>query len=77
MAVVIQEICGTEDDGYYFPTLSGVARSLNFYPIGDERPEDGIANIALGLGKLVVEGESRSVSRRPTRNTCCNSRPRS
>ncbi|MDE5945217.1 MAG: phosphoenolpyruvate synthase [Rikenella sp.] len=56
MAVVIQEICGTEDDGYYFPTLSGVARSLNFYPIGDERPEDGIANIALGLGKLVVEG---------------------
>lgn len=56
MAVVIQEICGTEDNGYYFPTLSGVARSLNFYPIGDERPEDGIANIAFGLGKLVVEG---------------------
>lgn len=56
MAVVIQEICGTEDEGYYFPTLSGVARSLNFYPIGDERPEDGIANIAFGLGKLVVEG---------------------
>lgn len=56
MGVVIQEICGTEDEGYYFPTLSGVARSLNFYPIGDERPEDGIANIALGLGKLVVEG---------------------
>lgn len=56
MAVVIQEICGTEDGGYYFPTLSGVARSLNFYPIGDERPEEGIANIAFGLGKIVVEG---------------------
>lgn len=56
MAVVIQEICGTEQDGYYFPTFSGVARSLNFYPIGDEKPEDGIANIAFGLGKLVVEG---------------------
>lgn len=56
MAVVIQEICGTPDDGYYFPTLSGVARSLNFYPIGDERPEEGIVNIAFGLGKLVVDG---------------------
>lgn len=56
MAVVIQEVCGTEDQGYFFPTVSGVARSLNFYPIGEEKPEDGIANIALGLGKLVVEG---------------------
>ncbi|MCC8088137.1 MAG: phosphoenolpyruvate synthase [Rikenellaceae bacterium] len=56
MAVVIQEVCGTEDQGYFFPTISGVARSLNFYPIGDEKPEDGIANIAIGLGKLVVEG---------------------
>ncbi len=56
MAVVIQEICGTEDGGYFFPTVSGVARSINFYPIGEEKPEDGVANIALGLGKLVVEG---------------------
>lgn len=56
MAVVIQEICGTEQDGFFFPTISGVARSINFYPIGDEKPHDGIANIALGLGKLVVEG---------------------
>lgn len=56
MGVVIQEICGTADAGYYFPTISGVARSINFYPIGDERAEDGIVNIALGLGKLVVEG---------------------
>lgn len=56
MAVVIQEICGTEQDGYYFPTISGVARSLNFYPIGDEKPEEGVCNIVLGMGKMVVEG---------------------
>ena len=56
MAVIIQEVCGTEDQGYFFPTLSGVARSLNFYPIGDETPEDGIVNVAFGLGKLVVDG---------------------
>ncbi len=56
MAVIIQEVCGTEDNGYFFPTASGVARSINFYPIGDERPEDGVVNMALGLGKLVVEG---------------------
>lgn len=56
MGVVIQEICGTEQDGYYFPTLSGVARSINYYPIGDETPEQGVCNIALGLGKAVVEG---------------------
>ena len=56
MAVVIQEVCGTEQDGLYFPTCSGVARSINYYPIGDERPEDGVCNIAMGLGKLVVDG---------------------
>ena len=56
MAIIIQEVCGTEDNGYFFPTISGVARSINFYPIGDEKPEDGIANIAFGLGKLVVDG---------------------
>ena len=57
MAIVIEEICGSEDKGYYFPTLSGVARSLNFYPIGYERAEDGIAKVAFGLGKAVVDGE--------------------
>lgn len=56
MGIVIQEVCGSEDNGYFFPTLSGVARSLNFYPIGDEKPQDGIVNLAFGLGKLVVEG---------------------
>lgn len=56
MAVIIQEVCGTEQQGLYFPTLSGVARSINCYPIGDEAPEEGICNIAMGLGKLVVDG---------------------
>ena len=57
MAVVIQRVCGTEDKGYYFPTMSGVARSINYYPIGHEKAEDGIVNMAFGLGKLVVDGE--------------------
>ncbi|MBQ9137966.1 MAG: phosphoenolpyruvate synthase [Alistipes sp.] len=57
MAIVLQEICGSEDRGYFFPTLSGVARSLNFYPIGYERAEEGVAKVAFGLGKAVVDGE--------------------
>ena len=56
MAVVIQSICGTEHDGLYYPMLSGVARSVNYYPIGNEKPEDGIVNLAFGLGKTVVDG---------------------
>ena len=56
MAVILQEVCGTMDNGYYFPTISGVARSLNLYPIEDEKPEEGIVNLAFGLGKLVVDG---------------------
>jgi CheY-like chemotaxis protein len=56
MAVVIQSICGSEHDGLYYPMLSGVARSVNFYPIGNERPEDGIVDMAFGLGKTVVDG---------------------
>ena len=57
MAIILQEICGSEEDGCWFPTLSGVARSLNFYPIGYERPEEGIVKLAYGLGKTVVDGE--------------------
>lgn len=57
MAIVLQEICGTEDQGYFFPTLSGVARSVNFYPLGYEKPEDGVAKLAFGLGKAVVDGD--------------------
>lgn len=56
MAVILQEICGTADSGYFFPTISGVARSVNFYPLENEKPEDGIVDMALGLGKLVVDG---------------------
>ena len=56
MAVIIQEVCGTEQDGLWFPTCSGVARSINYYPIGDEQPADGVCNVAMGLGKLVVDG---------------------
>ena len=56
MAVVVQSICGSEHDGLYYPMLSGVARSVNFYPIGNEKPQDGIVNLAFGLGKTVVDG---------------------
>ena len=57
MAIVLQEVCGEEENGFYFPTISGVARSINFYPVGKEKPEDGIVKIAYGLGKAVVDGE--------------------
>ena len=57
MAIILQEICGAEDNGFFFPTISGVARSINFYPVGHERAEDGIAKLAYGLGKAVVDGE--------------------
>ena len=56
MAVVIQEAVGAEHNGRFYPNMSGVARSLNFYPIGNEKAEDGIADIALGLGKYIVDG---------------------
>ena len=56
MAVVVQSICGSDHDGLYYPMMSGVARSVNFYPIGSEKPEDGIVNVAFGLGKTVVDG---------------------
>ena len=56
MAIVLQEVVGNTYGNRFYPTISGVARSLNFYPIGEEKPEDGIANIALGLGKYIVDG---------------------
>ncbi len=57
MAVLIQEVCGTEENGYFFPTLSGVARSQNLYPLGYEKMEEGVCNMVMGLGKAVVDGE--------------------
>ena len=56
MAVILQEVVGKQYDGRYYPNISGVLRSLNYYPIGDERAEDGIASLALGLGKYIVDG---------------------
>ncbi len=56
MAVIIQDICGTAHDGLFYPMLSGVARSYNFYPIGSEKPTDGVLELAYGLGKTVVDG---------------------
>ncbi|MDR1738789.1 MAG: phosphoenolpyruvate synthase [Candidatus Symbiothrix sp.] len=56
MAIVLQEVVGQTYGERFYPSISGVARSLNYYPVGDERPEDGIANIALGLGKYTVDG---------------------
>ncbi|MGL4227071.1 MAG: PEP/pyruvate-binding domain-containing protein, partial [Tannerellaceae bacterium] len=56
MAIVLQEVVGNTYGDHFYPTISGVARSLNFYPIGNEKAEDGIVNIALGLGKYIVDG---------------------
>jgi len=56
MAVILQEVVGTAYGNRYYPNISGVARSINFYPFGLEKPEDGVVNIALGLGKTIVDG---------------------
>jgi len=57
MAIVIEEVVGHEYNGLYYPHISGVAQSYNFYPFSDMRPDDGFAVIAIGLGSYVVEGE--------------------
>lgn len=57
MAVIIQEVVGNKYGDYYYPHISGVAQSYNYYPYGHIKPEDGFATVALGLGKYVVEGE--------------------
>jgi len=56
MAVVIQEIVGERRNERFYPHLSGVARSFNYYPSGRSRPEEGVVNLALGLGKQIVDG---------------------
>jgi len=56
MSIVLQEVTGSQYGEKFYPTLSGVARSINFYPISPEKPAGGIANIALGLGKYIVDG---------------------
>ena len=56
MAVVLQEVVGTQYGERFYPSISGVARSLNYYPIGDEKAEEGTVSLALGLGKYIVDG---------------------
>lgn len=56
MAVIIQEVVGDGHGAYYFPSFSGVGRSLNYYPIGEETAEGGVAEVAIGLGKYIVDG---------------------
>ena len=56
MAVILQEVVGKQYGNRYYPNISGVLRSLNYYPINDETAEEGIASLALGLGKYIVDG---------------------
>ena len=56
MAVILQEVVGTQYGDRFYPSISGVARSLNYYPIGEETAEEGTVSLALGLGKYIVDG---------------------
>jgi hypothetical protein len=56
MAVALQEVVGVGDQEHYYPYFSGVARSYNYYPVGQAKPEDGVVNVAVGLGKSIVDG---------------------
>lgn len=56
MGVVLQEVCGQQYETRFYPTISGVARSINFYPIEPEKSEDGFVSLAFGLGKYIVDG---------------------
>ncbi|MBN1790772.1 MAG: phosphoenolpyruvate synthase [Bacteroidales bacterium] len=56
MGIIIQEVCGKQHGERFYPIMSGVARSINFYPIHPEKAHDGIATIAFGLGKWIAEG---------------------
>ena len=56
MAIILQEVVGQDHAGLFYPSFSGVGRSLNYYPIGDEQAEDGVVEVAAGLGKYIVDG---------------------
>lgn len=56
MAVILQGMVGEAHDGYYYPNFSGVGRSLNYYPVGDETSEEGVVEVAAGLGSYIVDG---------------------
>ena len=68
MAVLIQEVVGSRHGDRFYPEISGVARSFNYYPMAGCEPEDGVVSLAFGLGKWVVDGE-QSLSYSPTRPT--------
>jgi len=69
MAVILQEVVGEDHDGLYYPCFSGVGRSINYYPVNDEVAEDGVAEVAVGLGKYIVDGGKalRFCPKRPER----------
>ena len=56
MAIIIQEVAGEWHGDYYYPSFSGVGRSINYYPVGEEKAEEGVAEVAVGLGKYIVDG---------------------
>ena len=56
MAVILQEVVGKQYGDHFYPNFSGVLRSINYYPLGYEKSEEGIASLALGLGKYIVDG---------------------
>lgn len=58
MAVIIQELVGKRHHTRFYPELSGVARSVNYYPMGGLKPEEGVVSLALGLGKAIVDGQN-------------------
>lgn len=66
MAVIIQEMAGMQDGDFFYPTFSGVGRSINYYPLGDELATDGVVELAVGLGKYIVDGE-RALRFSPTK----------
>ena len=59
MAVLVQDVVGQRSEDRFYPCVSGVARSRNYYPTGHDRPEDGVVHLALGLGKTIVEAGLR------------------
>ncbi len=65
MAVVLQEVCGESYGDFFMPSFSGVTRSINFYPIGNEKATDGVVELAVGLGKQIVDGSGNSLRYSP------------
>ena len=61
MGIILQEVCGNAYGTEFYPTISGVIRSINYYPIEPEKSDDGIVNIAFGLGKTIVEGIDKTL----------------